>query len=1233
MEATLVTACADGKEALVAQLLGDGAPVNRPPGSPLSPLFAAACEGHAECLRLLLEHPSLEQIDDGDSQGRSPLYAACINGRAPCALLLVSAGANINAGGGGSGGSCLHAAVRSDCLRIANMLLQAAGNSLSDFLSIRDKENKTALHFAIENRSFETAELLLQKGAEPNTVDNQGQTPLQFACKNSMDDMVELLLEHHADPNIKDAQNRTALHLTAANGSIECLELLLRRSFNSLIDPVDIHGFTPVLLACINNRAGALRLLLERGANLNSLDINGRGCVHASAAHGATGVLQFLHGRYAIDLSPLDNNNQSPLHLASVANQAEMVAWLLEKGVKPNGKDKQYGRSPLHWAARLGHVKVVSALVASIVGVEIDLDLHLRTPVHLAALAGHTNCLEVLSKYFNLNSQDKKGCTALFLASSKSHHDFVAKLLQLGADPSIGTSQGHLPLHIAAHKGNYECLQLLSSHSYQQEVLDDKCGRTPLHFAAWSGSLDCFQILTEKNLGNLDKQDTQGHTALHISSYTGNRQLSEWLLSCGAEPDLRDSWGETALFKAAVTGNVDCVRVFIESNANPRLRDNRGHNILHAASYSGDKLCFEYARKLLDPASLVETDADGRTPFHYAVCSLDIDLIEQYTQKLSSLRRQALLNTPCKSKQTALHIAAFLGNIDMCCYLLDQQADPGARDENGVTPLMTAVSKGKRKCAEIILKKFIATLNSVDKLGRTALHWASFYGATDCVSLLLDKHANVNSLDHNAVSPLAMAACTGNVQIVQLLMSKNADTTAVSHTGASILHYACIGGYAPIINALLSAQVDVLARDNLRRTPIHVASHNGHPHICALLISWGSAVNPFDLYRRTPLAYAAANGDALVVKRLLDEGANPNAEDAAGLTPLKIAQSKGHIHCAELLSGKASDFSFLRKTKVCFDFNARDETEISIRVGDIVNVLWEHDSGWWKGELNGNSGLFPSNYCELIPNSSPHANLASPSVMLTSSQSTTSATTSVPSPTAARSQDQPLQNMPSQMRTVPLSKVSQTQQSQAPKISRTASKNPSPTITPATSRMHTPPTSRAFLPPPTAKTASSRLSSRLDTPRVRSPTPPVSRDKVIPRNKPPAPPTSASSQMKSTITPRSSTIPSSTQIHRTSKSAESLHERVAVASPPASPNKPATIITLPSSIKPLPHSDPFERLYADAERKKLLLEEKRRALEQDRECTYSPQINKNSAKMMRPGAPMSVVDRLYTPRS
>lgn len=51
-----------------------------------------------------------------------------------------------------------------------------------------------------------------------------------------------------------------------------------------------------------------------------------------------------------------------------------------------------------------------------------------------------------------------------------------------------------------------------------------------------------------------------------------------------------------------------------------------------------------------------------------------------------------------------------------------------------------------------------------------------------------------------------------------------------------------------------------------------------------------------------------------------------------------------------------------------FPYAAEHEDELELHEGDIITVLCKEleDKGWWKGELNGNVGVFPDNFVELL---------------------------------------------------------------------------------------------------------------------------------------------------------------------------------------------------------------------------------------------------------------------------
>lgn len=45
-----------------------------------------------------------------------------------------------------------------------------------------------------------------------------------------------------------------------------------------------------------------------------------------------------------------------------------------------------------------------------------------------------------------------------------------------------------------------------------------------------------------------------------------------------------------------------------------------------------------------------------------------------------------------------------------------------------------------------------------------------------------------------------------------------------------------------------------------------------------------------------------------------------------------------------------------------YPYKAQNDDELSFEKDDIISVLGRDEPEWWRGELQGLSGLFPSNY-------------------------------------------------------------------------------------------------------------------------------------------------------------------------------------------------------------------------------------------------------------------------------
>uniref|UniRef100_A0A8D2PYH2 Intersectin-1 n=1 Tax=Zosterops lateralis melanops TaxID=1220523 RepID=A0A8D2PYH2_ZOSLA len=75
----------------------------------------------------------------------------------------------------------------------------------------------------------------------------------------------------------------------------------------------------------------------------------------------------------------------------------------------------------------------------------------------------------------------------------------------------------------------------------------------------------------------------------------------------------------------------------------------------------------------------------------------------------------------------------------------------------------------------------------------------------------------------------------------------------------------------------------------------------------------------------------------------------------------------------KLLSPGTSDPSPLAVCQVIgmYDYSAQNDDELAFNKGQIITVLNREDPDWWKGEVNGHVGLFPSNYVKLTTDTDP----------------------------------------------------------------------------------------------------------------------------------------------------------------------------------------------------------------------------------------------------------------------
>lgn len=451
-----------------------------------------------------------------------------------------------------------------------------------------------------------------------------------------------------------------------------------------------------------------------------------------------------------------------------------------------------------------------------------------------------------------------------FLAAINAEDvDLVKKLLDQGAkvNPSDDEDDPAFPLEVGAHRGNPEIVKLLLEHGAEVDRVSDEYP-TPLMLACSLGHLEVARVLIEHgaevSLANWSTEET----ALKAASRNGHTEIVRLMLENGAAVDHvtdEDHTGgeyfeeHTALMAACLHDQTDVARILLEHGANVNLCNSAfGMTPLMGAAALGNTdlvdLLLQYEAKL------ERCDDDGETALLYACrtgkTKTGLFLIEKGADLESHSRRWG----------TPLMAASSTGHEETVRMLIDRGADINYLTNYGDTALLKALTPGHQNTASYLLNCGAAlTSKSIDDLSRLSarrlvpdndievpdrawdqpseLMWASFWGMTTVVPILLERGASVDAWDGSGRTALMVAAGEGHVEVIKILLVHSASMDAQDADGLSALMWASCWGQEAAVQTLLEAGAQSGLKDRIGNTALDWASRAGHESVCQILSS------------------------------------------------------------------------------------------------------------------------------------------------------------------------------------------------------------------------------------------------------------------------------------------------------------------------------------------------------------------------------------------------------------
>ena len=258
--------------------------------------------------------------------------------------------------------------------------------------------NETALHVACKEGYCDIIEILLDKGADVQAVNDSKCTPIHIVCRDLRLDCLKVLLGNKkCDLNQQNANGDTALHIVCKMVNtdaiyLDMIQILLENGAD--VQAVDSNGDAPIHIVCKGLRLDCLKALLQsKGRDPNQQNADGDTALHIVCKMVNIDTVHFCKIEILLEkganVQVVNKIGDAPIHIACNGLRLHCLKALLQsQGCDPNQQNVD-GDTALHIVCRMGenldsNMRFIEALIST-PGIDPEIANHAGlTPIEVA---------------------------------------------------------------------------------------------------------------------------------------------------------------------------------------------------------------------------------------------------------------------------------------------------------------------------------------------------------------------------------------------------------------------------------------------------------------------------------------------------------------------------------------------------------------------------------------------------------------------------------------------------------------------------------------------------------------------------------------------------------------------------------------------------------------------------------------------------------------------------------